>query len=115
MGIRLPKATVRITARTPAEAVGPLAYAQFESTRLLELAAIRAVRMLEDRGIKAVATHDLMNTGSLIGTPRGQQPDAFCNRFAAVAAGLGRLSKCGTVVTPRFGTNVRFVTLVLQS
>jgi epoxyqueuosine reductase QueG len=115
IGLRLPEATVDTAARTPAEAVGPYAFAQFESVQLLRLLAWRAARLLEDRGFAATWTFNLMGTGAVVGTPRGEQPDAFCNRFAAVAAGLGRLTKCGFVVTPEYGARVRFVAIVTDA
>ena len=58
---------------------------------------------------------DLHNTGSVCWNPRGEYPDAFCNVFAAAAAGLGAVSECGTLVTPEFGSNVRFVAIVTDA
>lgn len=115
VGLRLPKWSVERTAKPPAEAVGPYTFAQYESANLLRTFAFRAVRMLEDRGFAAAATFDLMGTGDLIANPRGLQPDAFCNRFAAFAAGLGRITKGGFVKTPEFGSNVRFVAIVTDA
>lgn len=113
--LRLPRATVDRAGRPPAEAVGPLAYAQYMAVRLLGLLAFRAVRLLEDRGFRAAITFDLCGTGSFTGSPRGEQPDAFSNRFAAVAAGLARLGRGGFALTPQFGPNVRFVAVVTDA
>ena len=113
--LRLPRATVDRTGRPPAEAVGPLAYAHYMAIRLLGLLAFRAVRLLEDRGFRAAITFDLCGTGSFTGSPRGEQPDAFSNRFAAVAAGLARLGRGGFPLTPDFGPNVRFVAVVTDA
>lgn len=115
VGLRLPKASVQRTALEPAEAVGPYAFAQYESINLLALWGFRAMRWLEDRGYRAMLTFDLTGTGSVVGNPRGEQPDAFCNRFAAVAAGLGRIGKGGFVLTPEFGPNVRFAAIVTDA
>ena len=115
VGLRLPKASVRRTALEPAEAVGPYAFAQYDSINLLALWGFRAMRWLEDRGYRAMMTFDLTGTGSVVGNPRGEQPDAFCNRFAAVAAGLGRIGKGGFVLTPEFGPNVRFAAIVTDA
>ncbi len=111
-GLRLPAATVARTAMPPAEAVGPYAFAQYETIKLLSLMGYRLMRMLEDRGFKATMTFDLCGTGSFINNPRGEQPDIFSNRFAAVAAGLGHIGKGGFVLTPEFGPNIRFIAIV---
>jgi len=115
VGLRLPKASVERTALPPADAVGPYTFAQYESVNLLRNMAYRAMRWLEDRGYRAALTFDLCGTGSVVGNPRGEQPDAFCNRFTAVAAGLGHLGKGGFVITPEFGPNVRFVAIVTDA
>ena len=67
------------------------------------------MRWLEDRGHRATLSFDLCGTGSVVGNPRGDQPDAFANRFAAVAAGLGHLSRAGFVVSPELGALGRYV------
>jgi epoxyqueuosine reductase QueG len=115
VGLRLPRASVERTALPPAEAVGPYAFAQYESVALLRLMGFRAMRWLEDHGFRATLTFDLTGAASFVGNPRGEQHDAFSNRFEAVAAGLGRLSKAGFVVTPEFGANVRFVAIVTDA
>ena len=88
IGLRLPQGTVARNTQPPAEAVGPYAFAQYQSISLLRVMAFRAVRLFEDRGFHAMTTLDLCGTASFVGNPRGPQPDAFANRFAAVAAGL---------------------------
>ncbi|HEX2951829.1 MAG TPA: hypothetical protein VHV83_20030, partial [Armatimonadota bacterium] len=115
IGLRLPQMSVERTALPPAEAVGPYAFAQYESNMLLQMKAFRIMRVLEDLGYRANVTSDLCGTGSVVANPRGEQPDAFCNRFAAVAAGLGRLGKGGFVITPEFGANVRFIAIVTDA
>ncbi len=115
MGLRIPKATMEATARNKAESIGIYAYAQYESAKLLRIMALKVKKALEKKGFSAVATHDLMNTASVNGNPRGEQPDAFSNRFAALAAGLGRLSKCGSLVTKEYGPNIRFIAVVTDA
>jgi epoxyqueuosine reductase QueG len=115
VGLRFPKASVERTAREPAEAVGPYAFAQYESVNLLSLWCFRAMRWLEDRGYRAALTFDVTGTGSVTRTPPGEQPDVFCNRFAAVAAGLGHIGKGGFVLTEQFGPNVRFAAIVTDA
>ncbi len=115
IGLRIPRAAVERTGLPPAESVGPYAFAQYQSANLLRLMALRVSRVLEDSGYRAAVTFDLCGTGSTVGNPRGEQPDAFCNRFAAVAAGLGRLTRAGFVTTPELGPNVRFVAVVTEA
>ncbi len=115
LALRLPRASVECTAKPPAEAVGPYAFAQYEAVNMLRRTGFRVMRWLEDAGFKAALTFDLTGTGSAVGNPRGEQPDAFCGRFEAVAAGLGRLTKGGFVVTPELGANVRFVAIVTDA
>ncbi|MBI5833383.1 MAG: hypothetical protein HZB16_13880 [Armatimonadetes bacterium] len=115
IGLRLPRASVERTALPPAESVGPYAFAQYESTNLLRLTALRVMRWLEDRGHRATLSFDLCGTGSVVGNPRGDQPDAFANRFAAVAAGLGHLSRAGFVVSPVLGPFGRYVAVITDA
>jgi ferredoxin len=115
LGLPLPSATVERAGRPPAEAVGPHSFAQYESIRLLRLAAWRLCRDLAGAGHRATWSFDLLGTGAPVATPRGHQPDAFCNRFAAVAAGLARLGRGGFPVTPQHGPNVRYVAVVTDA
>lgn len=92
IGLRMPKATVDITARTPAEAAGPYVFAQYETIMRLRVAAWNLTGLLEAAGYRGVYTLDLHNTGSVCMNPRGEYPDAFSNAFAAVGAGLGALT-----------------------
>ncbi len=115
LGLRIPAETVACTARPPAEAVGPYAFAQYQNARQLGKAAWHTARILRQAGYKAALTFDLTNTTTVLGTPRGTQPDGFSNRFAAVAAGLGRLGKGGFLINPEFGANLRFVAVVTDA
>ncbi len=114
IGLRMPNATVDITARTPAEAAGPYVFAQYETIMRLRLLAWNLIGRLEEGGYKGVMTTDLHNTGSVCWNPRGEYPDAFSNVFAA-AAGLGRISSCGSLVNPEFGSNARYVAIVTDA
>ena len=115
LGLRMPHATVDITARTPAEAAGPYVFAQYETIMRLRLLAWNLIGRLEDAGYHAAMAVDLHGTGSVVWNPRGNYPDAFSNVFAAAAAGLGTVSQCGTIVTPEFGSNVRFVAVITDA
>ena len=115
LGLRMPRSSVDITARTPAEAAGPYVFAQYETIMRLRVLAWNLIGRLESAGYKGAMALDLHNTGSVCWNPRGNYPDAFCNVFAAAAAGLGAVSECGTLVTPEFGSNVRLVAVVTDA
>ncbi|MBT4816216.1 MAG: 4Fe-4S binding protein, partial [Lentisphaerae bacterium] len=109
LGIRMPAQTVEATITSPAEAIGPYAFSTYQSRRQLRLAALGLIKKLKGWGVNAAATYDLCGTGSFAANPRGPQPNAFTNRFAAVAAGLGTLTKGGFVRNPQFGANMRYL------
>ena len=115
LGLRMPHGSVDITARTPAEAAGPYVFAQYETIMRLRLLAWNVIGRLEEAGYNATMALDLHGTGSVCWNPRGNYPDAFSNVFAAAAAGLGSISECGTVVTPEFGSNIRFVAVITDA
>ncbi|RMD83003.1 MAG: hypothetical protein D6820_02890 [Lentisphaerae bacterium] len=115
LGVRIPRGTMEVTIRTPAEAVGPLAFAQYESRRLLELAGLRVVKMLRQHGYRSVLTHDLLGSASWTANPRGPQNDLLANRFAAWAAGLGRIARSGQLIHSRFGGNLCFLAIVTDA
>ena len=115
LGLRLPKATVRQCMAPPAEAVGPMAFAEYQSHAELERTAQRLVRALKGWGYAGVIVSDLTGTGSLLANPHQPQPNIFCNRFAAMCAGLGVIGKGGFVLTPEYGPNVRFVSIVTDA
>jgi epoxyqueuosine reductase QueG len=113
-GIALPHGSVDVTARTPAEAVGPYAFALYENLNYLRRVALRLSQWLSRQGVKAFVSSDLLGTGSMTASPRGAIPDLFSNRFEAWSAGLGRFAKAGFLVNPRFGTNVRYMAVVVD-
>lgn len=113
-GVALPRGSVEITARTPAESVGPYAFAIYENLNYLRRIALRLTMWLSQQGVKAVCSTDLLDTGSMTASPRGAIPDLFSNRFEAWAAGLGRFARAGFLVNPQFGTNVRYMAVVVD-
>ncbi|MCK5802394.1 MAG: hypothetical protein KAI66_06155, partial [Lentisphaeria bacterium] len=114
LGFRIPQESVDRMGKLPAEAIGPYAFAQHQSHRHLNDIAGRLMKAMEGWGWKNTTTYDLCGTGSWVANPRGPQPNLFCNRFAAVAAGLGTLTKGGFVNTEEFGPNVRFLAIVVD-
>ena len=114
LGFRIPQQSVESMGRGPAEAIGPYAFAQHQTHRHLDDIAMRLMKTMAGWGWKSTATYDLCGTGSWAANPRGPQPNLFCNRFAAVCAGLGTLTKGGFVNTDEFGPNVRFLAIVVD-
>jgi len=115
LGARMPAETVARTIEPPAEAIGPYTFATYQTRRQLRLVAMALMKTLKGWGVNCAATYDLCGTGAYAANPRGQQPNAFCNRFAAVAAGLGTLTKGGFVRHPRFGANLRYLAIVVDA
>lgn len=113
-GVALPHGSVGVTARTPAESVGPYAFAIYENLNYLRRIALRLSLWLSRQGVKAVCSTDLLDTGSATASPRGAIPDLFSNRFEAWAAGLGRFAKAGFLVNRQFGTNLRYMAVVVD-
>ncbi len=115
LGCRIPRESTSAMGRDPAEAIGPYAFAQHQSHRHLNNMALRLMKIMGGWGWRSTATYDLCGTGSWAANPRGPQPNLFCNRFAAVAAGLGTLTKGGFVTTAEYGANVRFLAIVVDA
>jgi epoxyqueuosine reductase QueG len=113
-GVALPRGSVEVTARTPAESVGPYAFALYENLNYLRRIALRLSLWLSRQGVKALCSTDLLDTGSSTASPRGAIPDLFSNRFEAWTAGLGRFAKAGFLVNPQFGSNVRYLAVVVD-
>ena len=116
IGLRFHKKTVEFAGdASPAEAVGPYAYQTYVTRWQGGLVASQIAKKLNDLGYKAVITADLMGLGSAIASPRGYIEDLFCNRFAAVAAGVGTLTESGRVATKDFGIRQRFMAIVTDA
>ena len=115
LGARVPRESVACLGREPAEPIGPYSFAQHQTHRRLARSAFRLMKAINGWGWRCAATSDLCGTGSVAANPRGPQPNIFCNRFAAVAAGLGTLTKGGFVNTEAFGPNIRFTAIVVDA
>ena len=115
IGLKIPSETINITSKTPAEAIGPYAFVQYEIQVRLFILAWCVKQILEDHGFKSAISYDVNGVGSYVGNPRGEQPDIFSNAIAAVAAGLGRLGKCGFAINPIFKANLRFIAVITDS
>lgn len=115
VGYHYPFSNLLRAAEPPTDAVGPYSYAVYQANRWLRYLGVSIARQLQRTGYRAVVTQDLSATGSLVANPRGPQPDALCNRFAAVAAGLGQIGLHGAVITPEYGLTQRFIAVVTDA
>ncbi|MFW6146092.1 MAG: hypothetical protein ACOC7R_02020 [Planctomycetota bacterium] len=115
LGLRVHKAVVDRATRPPAEAVGPYAFQTYVTHWLAGQTALRLVKALRAAGYRSAITGDLMGLASALANPRGPQPDFTSSRFAAIAAGLGRLTTNGRVATPSFGVRQRFFCIVTEA
>jgi len=112
LGLRLPDTSFDTAKVTPAETVGPFAFAMYESLLLLGDCAARLVKALQHSGYRAVLATDMEGLASWTVSPRGRLPDLRANRFSALLAGLGQLGLHGYVLTPQYGVRQRFMTVV---
>lgn len=115
IGYHFPYQNLERAGEPPAEAVGPYAYATYQTHRWLRYMAVRAARRLEEMGFAAAIATDLCGSGSLVANPRGLQPDALSNRFAAAAAGLAWIGLHGAPIHPEYGVTQRFIAVVTDA
>ena len=115
IGYHFPFENIERAAEAPPEAVGPYSYVTYQVNRWLRYMAVTAARRLEEMGYKAVITTDLSASGTVVANPRGAQPDALANRFAAVAAGLAWIGLHGATITPDYGVTQRFIAIVTDA
>ncbi|MEG1979184.1 MAG: hypothetical protein RR060_00590, partial [Victivallaceae bacterium] len=115
IGLPLPAKSVDITSRTPAKAVGPYVFSQYEVIWRLQIVAWRLAGVLERAGYQVALSRDLTGTGSVSMNPRGEMPDYFCNNVVAAAAGLGVICESGAVVTPEYGCNARYLAIITDA
>lgn len=115
IGVHHPTESLARAGEPPSEAVGPYAAAAYQTRRELGYLAIDAVRLLDRAGYEAAISTDLTGSATVVASPRGPQPDARANRFAAVAAGLGHVGWHGAVITPQYGVTQRFIAVVTDA
>lgn len=112
LGLHYPDATLDTAKVTPAETVGPFAFAQHETLHLLRDAAYRIVKRLNDAGYRAALSFDVSGLASQVKNCRGFLPDMRANAFAALLAGLAYPGLHGHPITPEFGVRQRFLAIV---
>ena len=82
---------------------------------MASIVGLRLVQTLRASGHRAAVTTDLLGLASVIGNLGMTMPDFTSSRFAALAAGLGRLTRNGRVATPEFGLRQRFFCIVTDA
>lgn len=115
LGIHFPETACERMGKPPAEAVGPYVFTQYEVNRLVGHLGFALVHALNSMGYQAFYTHNLTGAGSVVGSPRGPFADAACNTLEAAAAGIGRMTRNGTLATEKYGINQRFIAVVTDA
>ncbi|MBN1444540.1 MAG: hypothetical protein JW957_00335 [Candidatus Omnitrophica bacterium] len=112
LGLHFPDSALDTAKVTPAETVGPYAFVQYESLRLLKDAALKVVRHLKSHGYRAVFTADMTGLASITHNPREVTPDMRANLYPAMLAGLAYPGLHGCPITEKFGVRQRFLAIV---
>ncbi|HCG77421.1 TPA: hypothetical protein DEW49_05965, partial [bacterium] len=112
LGLHFPDACLNTAKITPAETIGPYAFAHYETLFLLRDKAIDIVKYIGQKGYQATISYDLCGTGSLVKNSRGMLPDSQANRFAAFLSGLGYIGDNGIPLTEKYGSRQRFISIV---
>ncbi|MBA7556801.1 Epoxyqueuosine reductase [subsurface metagenome] len=112
LGLHFPDACLDIAKITPAETVGPYAFAHYETLFLLRDKAVKIVKYIQQGGYQATISCDLCGLASLVKSSRGMLPDSRANRFAALLSGLGYIGDNGVPLTEKYGTRQRFISII---
>lgn len=115
LGMAIPAKTLDRAGESPADAVGPWAFANYQVTRDVCIDAINIARELEHRGFRAAVTFDVTGVGGKTENPRFDTPDIFCGHFEAAAAGLATIGRGGFAITPEHDARVRWVAIVTDA
>jgi len=115
IGIHYPDAAVERAKEPPAESPASYGFVHYHSVRQLCYVAVRLSNYLNDRGYLAVPLTDAAGMASKIASPRGELPDIWANRCAAVAAGLGELGWNGLLLTPEYGPRQRTISILTDA
>jgi ferredoxin len=75
--------------------------------------ALKLAKILHMHGYSAAITEDLEDMASPLASTL--QKNLTANRFPAIAAGLGDLGENGLVLTPEFGSKVRFTAVITDA
>ncbi|MDD5603026.1 MAG: hypothetical protein PHG48_02945 [Eubacteriales bacterium] len=116
IGANVPATIAERAEKPPAESVGVYSmYMQHAAWVVLDNIALDIVKFLNSRGYKAIPVEDLNGTASRVAHTFGEMVDARANAYAAMLAGLGRVTICGNTVTPEYGLNQKFFAIVTNA
>ncbi len=115
LGMAIPAKTLERAGESPADAVGPWAFANYQVTRDVCIDALNIARELDHRGYRAAVTFDVTGVGSKTENPRFETPDIFSGRFEAAAAGLATIGRGGFSISPEHGVRMRWVAVVTDA
>lgn len=114
IGIRLPQASVDWAGKGPGQKAGH--YASNIHGEVWNQGTVvlnKLSRYIDHLGYKIAPAFDLCDPASLVYC--GGALDLTANRLTAVAAGLGEIGWNGLVLTPEYGSRVRFFALITDA
>jgi len=115
IGIHFPDVCLDNAKTTPAETVGPYAYAQYETVFLLRDIGLNVVKFLEKCGYKATLTESITSFYSTVKNSRGYIPDMRTGNFEAFLSGAGYIGDNGVLITEKFGQRQRFIFVITDA
>ena len=114
VGLGLINGSIENAGKPPAYKAGHYgAFIHKESIQQNDEIALKIAKELHVNGYSARITHDLEGLASINGDTL--MPDLKANRFPAIAAGFGELGMNGLVLTPEFGSRIRFVAVITDA
>jgi epoxyqueuosine reductase QueG len=116
IGLHYPAAVIETVAKPPAESFA--SYTRFACRTVmneLNAAAFDIVKFLNRAGYAAEPALDVLGTASIRRSERGFAISVTDSRFDAVCAGLGDIGWNGAVLTPKYGLQQRFVSILTDA
>ncbi|MFA4016720.1 MAG: hypothetical protein RUDDFDWM_001831 [Candidatus Fervidibacterota bacterium] len=115
LGLHYCDANLRYAMTPPSEAVGPYAFASYQTVNELLLIALEVAFWLEAKGYKARIATDLLGIGIPTLSPRGLLPDANANALIGALAGIGWVGWHGALLTKQYGVTQRLICIVTDA
>ena len=115
IGLHFPDACLDTAKITPAETVGPYAYAQYETIFLLRDIGLNVVKFLQNNGYKATLKESITGFYSFVKNSRGYLPDMRTGNIEAFLSGAGYIGENGVIITEKFGQRQRFIFIITDA